>query len=131
MSENTKSILLDKLKNEYNEYIKNLQELYPGNKITNDIYCKLISLVQNENIYLQSPDAQKERIKKLIDDFFSKEDDIPKLLKLYPDVLQYNQMKDLEFRNSPEQVKEDFIDFFISKYFRLNNIREKILTKSI
>ena len=39
-------------------------------------------------------------------------------------------MKDLEFRNSPEKVKEDLIDFFIQKYFRLNNKREKILTKS-
>ena len=130
MAESAKNILLEKLEKEYNEYRQNLQELYPGNKITNDIYCKLISLVQNDNIYLQSPKEQKDRIKKIIEDYFSKEDDIPKLLKLYPDELQYNQMKDLEFRNSPEKVKEDLIDFFIQKYFRLNNKREKILTKS-
>ena len=106
MTENAKNILLEKLEKEYNEYRQNLQELYPGNKITNDIYCKLISLVQNDNIYLQSPKEQKDRIKKIIEDYFSKEDDIPKLLKLYPDELQYNQMKDLEFRNSPEKVKD-------------------------
>ena len=51
-------------------------------------------------------------------------------MKLYPDTLQYKGMKDLEFRNKPEQVKEDLTTFFIQKYFRLNNIREKILTKA-
>ena len=58
MAESAKNILLEKLEKEYNEYRQNLQELYPGNKITNDIYCKLISLVQNDNIYLQSPKEQ-------------------------------------------------------------------------
>ena len=42
MAESAKNILLEKLEKEYNEYRQNLQELYPGNKITNDIYCKLI-----------------------------------------------------------------------------------------
>ena len=125
-----KNILFEKLQKEYNDYILNLQEIYPGNKLTNDMYCKLISLVQNDNIYLQDPTKQKERIKNILDNFFKNEDEIPKMLQLYPDILQYTQMKDCEYRNSPEQIKSDLIEFYMQKYFRLNNIREKILSKS-
>ena len=122
--------IMRKLEEVYSNYRNNLKEVYPGNKLTNDIYCKLISLIQNKNDNLLEPEKQNERIQKILNDFFTKEDDIPKIMKLYPDTLQYKGMKDLEFRNKPEQVKEDLTTFFIQKYFRLNNIREKILTKA-
>ena len=128
--ENSLETLESSLEKEYNDYLENLKEIYPGSKLTNDIYCKLISLIQHENDYVKSPSEQKEKISKILNDFFTKNDDIPKIMQLYPDILQYNQMKDLEYRNSPEQVKNILINFYINKYFRLNNIREKILTKS-
>jgi len=122
--------VMKKLEEEYNDYKDNLKEIYPGNKLTRDIYCKLIALIQNKNDNLLNPEEQNERVKKILKDFFTKEDDIPKIMKLYPDTLQYKGMKDLEFRNKPEQVKDDLTNFYIQKYFRLNNIREKILTKA-
>ena len=122
--------VMKKLEEEYNNYKDNLKEIYPGNKLTRDIYCKLIALIQNKNDNLLNPEEQNERVKKILKDFFTKEDDIPKIMKLYPDTLQYKGMKDLEFRNKPEQVKDDLTNFYIQKYFRLNNIREKILTKA-
>ena len=62
--------------------------------------------------------------------FFSKEDEIPKFMKLYPDILQFQQAKELEYRNRPEEVKEQLVDYFIRKYFRLNNLREKTISKA-
>ena len=118
------------LDEQYKIYKKFLEEIYPGNKLTKDIYCKIVSLVQNKSYHLKPPQEQKEKIESILKDFFSKEDEIPKFMKLYPDILQFQQMKDLEYKNKPEEVKEQLVDYYIKKYFRLNNLREKTISKS-
>ena len=118
------------LDEQYKIYQKYLEEIYPGNKLTKDIYCKIVSLIQNKSYHLKPPKEQKEKIENILKDFFSKEDEIPKFMKLYPDILQYQQVKELEYKNRPEDVKEQLVDYYIKKYFRLNNLREKTISKS-
>ncbi len=118
------------LDEQYKIYQKYLEEIYPGNKLTKDIYCKIVSLIQNKSYHLKPSKEQKEKIENILKDFFSKEDEIPKFMKLYPDILQYQQVKELEYKNRPEDVKEQLVDYYIKKYFRLNNLREKTISKS-
>ena len=122
--------LEEQLNEQYEIYKKFLEEIYPGNKLTKDVYCKMISLVQNDSYHLKTPEEQKEKIESVLKDYFSKEEEIPKFMKLYPDILQFQMMKELEYRNRPEEVKEQLIDYFIRKYFRLNNLREKTISKA-
>ena len=128
--EKQKDSLEDQLKSQFDTYQKFLEEIYPGNKLTKDVYCKMISLVQNNSVYLKSPDEQKEKINSVLNNFFNKEDDIPKFMKLYPDILQFQQAKELQYHNRPPEVKRQLIDYFIRKYFKLNNLREKTISKS-
>ena len=123
-------ILEEQLNDQYETYRKFLEEIYPGNKLTKDVYCKMISLVQNDSHHLKPPEEQREKIDSVLKDFFTKEDEIPKFMKLYPDILQCKMTKELEYRNRPEEVKEQLIDYFIRKYFRLNNLREKTISKA-
>ena len=125
-----KDNLEEQLDEQFQTYKKFLEEIYPGNKLTKDIYCKIISLVQNESHHLKPPQEQKEKIDSVLKDFFSKEDEIPKFMKLYPDILQFHQTKELEYKNRPEDVKQQLIDYFIRKYFRLNNLRERTISKA-
>ena len=125
-----KDNLEEQLDEQFQTYKKFLEEIYPGNKLTKDIYCKIISLVQNESHHLRPPQEQKEKIDSVLKDFFSKEDEIPKFMKLYPDILQFHQTKELEYKNRPEDVKQQLIDYFIRKYFRLNNLRERTISKA-
>jgi len=125
-----KDTLEEQLDEQYQVYKKFLEEIYPGNKLTKDIYCKIISLVQNESHHLKPPQEQKEKIDSILKDFFSKEDEIPKFMKLYPDILQFQQTKELEYRNRPEEVKQQLVDYFIKKYFRLSNLRERTISKA-
>ena len=125
-----KDSLEEQLDEQYQVYKKFLEEIYPGNKLTKDIYCKIISLVQNESHHLKPPQEQKEKIDSILKDFFSKEDEIPKFMKLYPDILQFQQTKELEYRNRPEEVKQQLVDYFIKKYFRLSNLRERTISKA-
>ena len=125
-----KDTLEEQLDEQYQVYKKFLEEIYPGNKLTKDIYCKIISLIQNKNNHLKPPQIQKEKIDSILKDFFTKEDEIPKFMKLYPDILQYQQKKDLEYKNKPEDVKQQLVDYFIKKYFRLSNLRERTISKA-
>ena len=125
-----KDTLEEQLDEQYQIYKKFLEEIYPGNKLTKDIYCKIISLVQSESHHLKSPQEQKEKIDSVLKDFFTKEDEIPKFMKLYPDILQFQQMKELEYKNRPEEVKEQLVDYYIKKYFRLSNLRERTISKA-
>ena len=81
-NDDTLETLESSLEKEYNEYLENIKEIYPGSHLTNDIYCKLISLIQHENDYLKSPSEQKEKISKILNDFFTENDDIPKIMQL-------------------------------------------------
>ena len=103
---NPKDTLEEQLDEQYQVYKKFLEEIYPGNKITKDIYCKIISLIQNQSYHLKTPEEQKQKIDSILKDFFSKEDEIPKFMKLYPDILQFQQTKELEYKNRPEEVKK-------------------------
>ena len=125
-----KDVLEEKLNDQYEAYRKLLEEIYPGNKLTKDVYCKMISLIQNNSYHLKTPEEQREKIDSVLKDFFSKEDEIPKFMKLYPDVLQFQMAKELEYRNRPEEIKEQLVDYYIRKYFRLNNLREKTISKA-
>ena len=127
---NPKDTLEEQLDEQYQVYKKFLEEIYPGNKITKDIYCKIISLIQNQSYHLKTPEEQKQKIDSILKDFFSKEDEIPKFMKLYPDILQFQQTKELEYKNRPEEVKEQLVDYFIKKYFKLSNLREKTISKA-
>ena len=117
------------LETEYSEYVKNFSSIFPGTQTIKDAFCQIISKVQDEDQFVKPPAEQKEYIKK-IQSLFEKVDENPKMFYLYPDYLQHGMMKDLEFRNSPEQVKETLINFFIIKFFKMNNQREKIISKS-
>lgn len=125
-----KDVLEKNLNDQYETYRKLLEEIYPGNKLTKDVYCKMISLIQNNSYHLKTPEEQREKIDSVLKDFFSKEDEIPKFMKLYPDVLQFQMEKELEYRNRPEEIKEQLVDYYIRKYFRLNNLREKTISKA-
>ena len=127
---NPKDTLEEQLDEQYQVYKKFLEEIYPGNNITKDIYCKIISLIQNQSYHLKTPEEQKQKIDSILKDFFSKEDEIPKFMKLYPDILQFQQTKELEYKNRPEEVKEQLVDYFIKKYFKLSNLREKTISKA-
>jgi len=39
-------------------------------------------------------------------------------------------MKDLEYRNSVDSVQDELRNFFIQKFFRLNNLRDRIISQS-
>ena len=127
---NPKDSLEEQLEEQFQIYKKYLEEIYPGNKLTKDAYCKIISLVQNSSHHLRPPEEQKEKIDSVLKDFFTKEDEIPKFMKLYPDILQFQQTKELEYRNKPEDVKNQMIDYYIKKYFRLSNLRERTISKA-
>ena len=76
----------------------------------------MISLVQNDSHHLKPPEEQREKIDSVLKDFFTKEDEIPKFMKLYPDILQCKMTKELEYRNRPEEVKERL---FYKKIFQI------------
>ena len=48
---NPKDSLEEQLEEQFQIYKKYLEEIYPGNKLTKDAYCKIISLVQNSSHY--------------------------------------------------------------------------------
>jgi hypothetical protein len=121
--------LEDELREVYEEYIKNSRQINPGNKNLKDNFCKVLSQVSDESAFTQSPDSQKDLIKKLLE-LLKEPDEVPKMMYLYPDYLQFNAMKDLEFRNTPSKIKEELLNFFMLKFFRLSNIREKTITRS-
>ena len=121
--------LEEELKSVYEEYVKNFRQIHPGNKKLKDNFCKVISQVSDESAYVQPPEKQTEFIKKLLD-MFKNPDEIPKMMYLYPDFLQFTSMKDLEYRNTPQNIKEDLMNFYMLKFFKLSNIREKVITRS-
>ena len=125
-----KDSLEEQLNEQYETYRKFLEEIYPGNKLTKDVYCKMISLLQNNSYHLKPPEEQRDKIESVLKDFFNKEEEIPKFMKLYPDILQFQMTKELEYKNRPEEVKEQLIDYYVRKYFRLNNLREKTISKA-
>jgi hypothetical protein len=122
--------LEEDLDNSYKDYMEKLKTIYPGSKDLKDNYTKIISLIQNKNPFLKSPAEQKEKIENILHNFFESSDVCEKMLYLYADILQYNQMKDLEFKNSPEEVSQELEKFFTQKFFRLKNLKEKIISRS-
>jgi hypothetical protein len=110
-------------------YTENIKKIYPGSNHIKDNYCKAISMIQQTNQFIKDPEEQLENIKKTLQLFESK-DEAPNLLLLYCDFLQYNQLKDMENRNSPKEIKELLLNQFIQKFFQLNNKKEKIISRS-
>jgi len=122
--------LEEDLYNSYKDYMEKLKTIHPGSRDIKDNYTKIISLIHNQNHFLKSPQEQKEKIENILHNFFESSDECEKMLYLYPDILQYNQMKDLEFKNSPEEVGQELKNFFTQKFFRLKNLKEKIISRS-
>jgi hypothetical protein len=119
----------EKLEKIYEEYIENQKKIIPGSKKLNDNYCKIISELNIDDIYLKSPEEQLCRIQKILSTFEQVEGP-PQMLKLFSDNLHFTKLKDLEYKNSPQLVKEELLNFFMIKYFRLSSHREKLFTKS-
>ena len=123
------SIIFEKLKKEYNEYQNNLKYICPGNKSIKDNYSKLISLFKDKNdFHFKCPEEQIKSID-ILNTKFDINTKEHEMLVLYPDYLHHDMMKDLEYRNSPQEIKNELRTFFIRKFFKLNNILEKIITK--
>jgi hypothetical protein len=121
--------LEEELREVYEEYVKNSRQINPGNKNLKDNFCKVLSQVCDQSAFMQSPEKQKDLINKLLE-LFKEPDEVPKMMYLYPDYLQFNAMKDLEFKNTPSKVKEELMNFYMLKFFKLSNIREKVITRS-
>lgn len=122
------TLFYNKLETEYKEYKNNIKFIHPGNKQLKDNYSKLISVINSNKDYLKNPIHQKEAISDLTS-LFSSTTHNPKFLELYADYLHHDMMKDLEYRNTVSEVKAVLKSFFIRKFFRLNNILEKVITK--
>ncbi len=110
-------------------YEQNLKRVFPGSKEIKDNYCKVISMIEQNNEFIKDPEEQMEQIKKILHLFDSK-DEPPKTLYLFSDFLQYNQLKDIENRNTPKEVKDMLLNHFIQKFFQLNNKKEKIISRT-
>ena len=79
----------EKLENVYNEYLANKEKIFPGNKLLNDNYSKLVSVLDNENIFLKEPKEQADFINKQVLKLFEEIEEKPKLLTLYSDSLHH------------------------------------------
>lgn len=79
----------EKLENVYNEYLENKEKIFPGNKLLNDNYSKLVSVLDNENIFLKEPKEQADFINKQVLKLFEEIEEKPKLLTLYSDSLHH------------------------------------------
>jgi len=123
------TILERELYKSHHIYTENLKKIFPGSSHIKDNYCKAISMSQQTSQFIKDPEEQLETIQKTLNLFESK-DEAPKLLYLYSDFLQYNQLKDMENRNSPKEIKELLLSHFIQKFFQLNNKKDKIISRS-
>jgi len=110
-------------------YRDNLKKVYPGSNHLKDNYCKAVSMIMQNNEFIKEPEEQIENIKKIMQLFESK-DELPKTLFLFSDFLQYNQLKEMENRNSPKEIKDLLLNHFIQKFFQLNNKKEKIISRA-
>ena len=126
--ENDLSNHFEKLKNEHQSYKNGIKHIFPGNSLIKENYSKAIAILNSKGSHLKSPEKQKKEFNDILKTFDPKSSNI-ELLTLYPDFLHHDMLKDLEFRNSQEEIKQQMKTFFIKKFFRLNNQLEKISTK--
>jgi hypothetical protein len=73
----------------YNEYKGNIDKIFPGNKILNDNYSKLVSILDNDNMFLKEPKVQMEFINNALMKLFDEVEEKPKLFTLYADYLHH------------------------------------------
>ena len=64
--------LEEKLNEQYKIYQELMEEIYPGTKLTKDVYCKMLALVQNDNYHFKSPEEQKENHRQRINEIMLK-----------------------------------------------------------
>ena len=121
-------VFQEKLRKEYEEYKKMTSFIHPGNKDLKTNYSKLISLMNTQKDYLKPPEEQEKLISG-ISDIFKSSTYNPKFLELYSDFLHHDMLKDLEFRNTPIETRKVLREFYIRKFFKLNNMLEKVLSK--
>ena len=79
----------EKLENIYNEYLANKDKIFPGNKVLNNNYSKMISVLDNDNIFLKDPKEQAEFVNHEVLTLFDEVEEKPKLLTLYSDSLHH------------------------------------------
>jgi hypothetical protein len=80
--------LEEDLEKAYNEYCLTSEKVFPGNKILKDNYCKLATLLDNDNIHLKNPSEQSTHIEELLK-IYDQPGEKPKLFNLYADNLHY------------------------------------------
>lgn len=110
-------------------YSENIKKIFPGSSYLNDNYCKAISMILQNDQFIKSPEDQYDHVKQVLE-LFENKDEAPKLLHLYCDYLQFNQLKDMENRNTPKEVKELLLNHFIQKFFQLNNKKDKVIARA-
>ncbi len=80
--------LEEDLEKAYNEHCLTSEKVFPGNKILNDNYCKLATLLDNDNIHLKNLSEQSTHIEELLK-IYDQPGEKPKIFNLYADNLHY------------------------------------------